>query len=130
MKKFLTILIVALALCGLAGNAQARELPSCKNAIAHLAEVIRPSFIVELFEINSIDGQYLNTSTKRWCYTYFSSQHLANGVYRMGSPWQEAIYYFEWENEEKGSYWLKIIRQREHRKYGDERDYQKIEINQ
>jgi hypothetical protein len=118
------VIFAALALT--ATVVQARELPTCNSAqaVELLASVIRPQFIVEVDDHEQTE----NNAKKRWCYTYFSSTYLANGHYRMGSPWQEAVFIIEWTNETTGRYWLQVVQQQVYRKYGDQRDYREIQF--
>jgi hypothetical protein len=104
---------------------KAGELPPCNSAIVKqtLREVIRPYFIVEIENYVRTD----NAANKRWCYTYFASPYLADGGYRMGGPWQEAVYTIEWTNKSEGRFWLQVVQQQMYRKYGDSRDHAAID---
>ena len=130
MTKLLTstAMLLALAAATSVTSASASELPACNSTtvVETLASTIRPSFIVDVEDYEKVGP----AAKKRWCYTYFSSTRLANGGYRMGSPWQEAIYTIEWTNEAEGRFWLQIIEQVVHRKYGNNSDYDEIKLHE
>ena len=93
--------------------AKAGELPTCRSDETKktLARVIRSNMILEIKDY--ANG---NAAEKRWCYAYFSSPVLPNGGYRMGSPFQEAIFTLEWMNKSESRFWLQIVQQQVNRK--------------
>jgi hypothetical protein len=126
MKKPLLATAAVAALVASVASASSSELPACNSAtvVETLASAIRPSFIVDVEDYEKVGP----AAKKRWCYTYFSSTRLPNGGYRMGSPWQEAIYTVEWTNEAEGRYWLQVVEQAVHRRYGNSWDYDQVKL--
>jgi hypothetical protein len=121
MRRLLLAMVAAVALLSPAKAAD--ELPSCTSdqVTTTLTNVIRPAFVIEQTDYEHSD----DAASKRWCYAYFSSPYLADGSYRMGSPWQEAVFTVEWINKSENRFWLQVTKQQAYRKYGDERDFPK-----
>jgi hypothetical protein len=97
-------------------EARPGELPVCNSDMAKktLIEVVRPAMILE---IKDMQTGTTDATKKRWCYTYFVSPYLPNGGYRMGAPYQEAVYTLEWINQAEGRFWLQVQQQQLNRKY-------------
>src|SRR5262245_39996088 len=95
-----------------AAPAKPGELPACGDEITikTLKDVLKPDMMLEIKDMYRSDA-----TKKRWCYVYFNSPYYPGG-YRMGAPYQEAIFTLEWINQSENRFWLQVQQQHVYRK--------------